>query len=662
MKKRVLSFLMAIAMILTVIPYNVNAEALSNIKGKTFFFLGSSVTYGYAANGKSFVEYIAERNQCSYVKEAVSGTTLVDNGSGSYVARMKNNMDKNRHCDHFVCQLSTNDASQNKPLGTLSASKNLNDFDTQTIIGAMEYIVCYAKQTWNCPVTFYTNPRYNNGNYQAMVDALYQVKSKWNIGIIDLWNNQDAINIMNSSQKSVYMADDIHPNAKGYSEWWTPIFENYFQTFNYSSDPIEVFGAVLSSPSDNTVGVVWGQNDAQISSGQKYNIYIDGQKKYSEVGCSYYEVKGIEPGEHTVKITAVLNGKETSGAVGKVVVTGSSQTTTETTTERQVVEYNAFDRIEAENYDEQSGVVKDTNGNASNGFNIGGVNNGDYIQFEKINFSESAAAVSLCYSSKTNDALGNAEIYVDNMNNKVGTVELGNTGTGWSAYSMTTAKLSQNISAGSHRIYIKFVTTGAPVYVCNLDYFQFIKNSEYADPDRVSVTDKLEVNGFQISYISQGIRTVYSAEESIDNQNVEELGLVYAIVNDNYRENDMYIGSDNQYVASYKATNAGKLENALSKNNSYTMTMIFADDKTATNYNKTYAVRVYAKLTNGEYVYSNIETYSIYKIAQKIYDRSLMNTYAAHTYLYNDILKVSNPNYEEVEFVWKNTLAKPNKF
>ena len=41
----------------------------------------------------SFVDYISYRNGCEYVKEAVSGTTLVDNGKTSYIQRMKNNIE-----------------------------------------------------------------------------------------------------------------------------------------------------------------------------------------------------------------------------------------------------------------------------------------------------------------------------------------------------------------------------------------------------------------------------------------------------------------------------------------------------------------------------------------------------------------------------------------
>ena len=206
---------------------------LSNIKGKTFFFLGSSVTYGYAAGGVSFVEYIEQRNECTCRKEAVSGTTLVDNGESSYVQRMIKNFKKNEKCDHFICQLSTNDASQNKPLGSISQSTNLDDFDTSTIYGAMEYIICYAKQTWKCPISFYTNTYYENDNYKKMVKALYELKDKWGIGIIDLYNNEEMKSV-SESDYSKYMADNIHPTSAGYLEWWTPVFEEYFQNFDYT--------------------------------------------------------------------------------------------------------------------------------------------------------------------------------------------------------------------------------------------------------------------------------------------------------------------------------------------------------------------------------------------------------------------------------------------
>ena len=151
-------------------PGSIKERAESPLKGKRLFFLGSSVTYGAASQGISFVEDLAGHTGCRAVKEAVSGTTLVDDGEDSYIARMKRNRAK--QVDLFICQLSTNDATQKKPLGTVGISENLEDFDTHTVAGAIEYIICYAKKRWGCPVMFYTNPAYDSPEYGRMVRLL----------------------------------------------------------------------------------------------------------------------------------------------------------------------------------------------------------------------------------------------------------------------------------------------------------------------------------------------------------------------------------------------------------------------------------------------------------------------------------------------------------
>ena len=48
------------------------------LERKKIIFLGSSVTYGAAAMGKSFIEDLEEKDGIVAVKEAVSGTLLVD--------------------------------------------------------------------------------------------------------------------------------------------------------------------------------------------------------------------------------------------------------------------------------------------------------------------------------------------------------------------------------------------------------------------------------------------------------------------------------------------------------------------------------------------------------------------------------------------------------
>lgn len=203
-----------------------NVEELENspLEGMNICYLGSSVTYGASSLQTSFVEYIAKRNGTTYVKEAVSGTTLVDEGINSYIARMEK-LDKGADFDLFVCQLSTNDATQGKPLG-VPAAAGAQAFDTSTVCGAIEYIITYASETWNCPVVFYTNAYYESEAYAAMVEALGEIAQKYNIGVIDLYADE-AFNAITDEQRALYMADAIHPTRAGYLEWWTPRMEEY---------------------------------------------------------------------------------------------------------------------------------------------------------------------------------------------------------------------------------------------------------------------------------------------------------------------------------------------------------------------------------------------------------------------------------------------------
>jgi hypothetical protein len=203
------------------------------LQGDNICFLGSSVTYGAASLREGIPEYFAARFGCSVTKEAVSGTTLVDNGKSSYVQRMLHNLDPDAHYDLFVCQLSTNDATKELPLGEISDSMELNAFDTTTITGACEYIICYAKSVWNCPVVFYTGSRYDSETYDAMVSRLMELQEKWGIGVLDLWHSTE-FNSIPDEKRALYMYDNIHPTKAGYRDWWCPEMER--QIMKYLSE------------------------------------------------------------------------------------------------------------------------------------------------------------------------------------------------------------------------------------------------------------------------------------------------------------------------------------------------------------------------------------------------------------------------------------------
>ena len=210
----------------------ISSELISSEKepytmdGKTYIFLGSSVTYGLAAGGVSMVDLIDEKYGCTCVKLAVSGTTLTDNGALSYSRRLEKEAENYPVCDHLIVQLSTNDASMNYPLGEISDSKNKKKFNKQTIIGGMEYIIAFAQETWGCKVSFYTGTKYDSELYKQMVDILPELQDKWGIGVLDLYNDPE-MNAVSEEDYNRYMNDSIHPKRAGYEEWWLPKFEEF---------------------------------------------------------------------------------------------------------------------------------------------------------------------------------------------------------------------------------------------------------------------------------------------------------------------------------------------------------------------------------------------------------------------------------------------------
>ena len=202
----------------------------SPLSGGNICILGSSVVYGSASNQQAVGEYLAARFGCQLTKEAVSGTTLVDTGKNSYVQRLQNNLPKDAQFDLFICQLSTNDATSKRPLGEISESKDIEDFDTSTVAGSLEFIICYAQQSWDCPVVFFTGSHYESEAYDAMVNLLLKLEDKWDICVLDLWTDSE-FNAISDEDRSLYMSDKIHPTRAGYREWWGPEMERQLIEF-----------------------------------------------------------------------------------------------------------------------------------------------------------------------------------------------------------------------------------------------------------------------------------------------------------------------------------------------------------------------------------------------------------------------------------------------
>lgn len=204
------------------VEYNPN----SLLNGKHIGFLGSSITYGFAAMGVSFVDYLSARDGVVTTKSAISGTTLAGKNHDNYLYRLKHNF--NDKYDYFVCQLSTNDGRMGIPMGKITANEQRSDFDTETTLGAMEEICAYVHDVLKCPLAFYVCLRDDpTGEYEKLIDTLKQLQKKWHFDIIDLFHDQALNASIKAHPNSMY--DDAHPTQEGYLKVWLPFFEKQLE-------------------------------------------------------------------------------------------------------------------------------------------------------------------------------------------------------------------------------------------------------------------------------------------------------------------------------------------------------------------------------------------------------------------------------------------------
>lgn len=185
---------------------------------------------------------------------------------------------------------------------------------------------------------------------------------------------------------------------------------------------------------------------------------------------------------------------------------------------------SAFSQIEAEAFNDQSGIQTETCNES--GMNIGYVENGDYAVYKNIDFGNGATNFQARVASAENG--GNIEIRLDSINGKlIGTCPV--TGTGdW----QTWATVSTNVSgvSGSHDLYLKF--TGGSGYLFNMNWIKFSNipiTTEYTYGD---VNGDGQVNSLDFGVMRQyllGVITKFPYENGSITGDVDKNGVFNSI-------------------------------------------------------------------------------------------------------------------------------------
>lgn len=219
-------------------PENVAELPDSPIKGKTIFWLGSSVVDGFGARHDSMAEFVSKRNGTNMIKDVYSGTYIATTSENDYLPRLLlHDATTDPVVDLVVVQLSTNDCKELTEVGDPTPNDvfDLDQFDTTTTCGALEYILGYSKETWGCPTLVFTSLWFDESAtatglqkadvYQEMVDKTKIICEKWDSYILDMWYDEHILDGIDDDLYNIYMTDSVHPSRRGYLEWWTPKFE-----------------------------------------------------------------------------------------------------------------------------------------------------------------------------------------------------------------------------------------------------------------------------------------------------------------------------------------------------------------------------------------------------------------------------------------------------
>ncbi|MCR5836405.1 MAG: InlB B-repeat-containing protein, partial [Lachnospiraceae bacterium] len=449
-----------------------------------------------------------------------------------------------------------------------------------------------------------------------------------------------------------------------------PLTDDNGQTIVTEKDPIEVIGLTVSSKVAGKINVVWGQTTEQIALGQTYNIYVDNVKVKSEVPCGSYDIN-VEGGRHTVKVTATISGKESNGATGTVDVEQAEATTVPTVvTGTELLKNTAFNGATNWKEESENGATFTNNGNGSLSVSVPKYTTGNNYatQLRQDAFQLVAGKWYKATFTVTSDVDKTFQMLVqNNINWAVYGQEFVSvaankteTCTMWFQATETTTDVLFGIMLGyvnntaSEAANVTIKNVSLKVYDNKVEDETETETEYVPNKDAYGniISSDLEISGYQINTSFGGHRVVYSMNNTVENKEVTEFGLIYGLQYGSYKESDMKIGSNNYYVKSFKGTEAnGRLSSCVNADmtKSYAMTMSFFE-ASAREFNDTYVVRAYAKLSDGTYAYSTIQEYTINEVASYIYTNKTSPSAEAHNYLYNNILKVCNPNYAKINY------------
>ena len=217
------------------------------LKNKTILFCGDSITWNA---GISWAYKVPALTGAVGTPAGVSGAALsTSQPANRIITQLQNHQND---YDYVVLHGGVNDAMSNGPIGEMSASFDLADFDTSTYAGALEELFYYAHEYYpNSKIGYIVNyavplsatdANGKLGNYFAVGK---QICEKWNIPYIDLYSGiapgttvtySDLLDVSNPDSIYFPSAGDVHTNEAGY-DILSPYIAQWIAGLGNNADP-----------------------------------------------------------------------------------------------------------------------------------------------------------------------------------------------------------------------------------------------------------------------------------------------------------------------------------------------------------------------------------------------------------------------------------------
>ncbi|MGM9834810.1 MAG: SGNH/GDSL hydrolase family protein [Bacilli bacterium] len=203
------------------------------LKGKSILGFGDSIMYGAGNDGVGIVNLIAERNNMTYVNNAVSGATILKDSNNNIPVQIEEYSDT---ADYILLEGYINDCNisgiENR-VGEVTGYYS-SSLDTNTFCGQLEDMLKTVQNKFTgkkIAYVFVHKMSTRGTDIQKIIhDKSKEICDKWSIPIIDLFEESNLNTNITEYKQYTNNSDGTHPTQTGYELYYLPLIEAKLKT------------------------------------------------------------------------------------------------------------------------------------------------------------------------------------------------------------------------------------------------------------------------------------------------------------------------------------------------------------------------------------------------------------------------------------------------